>query len=261
MENEGFASHTKIEWNGSVGTVEYGGGTKNMVAMFYTRPVHNPQKSTEAGRQIFEDQIYVRIHPPGERLNIIDRPANDSDRKNWPLFWAQYKENKQQTPDGTPIDLLYPDHPSIGAMLRANGVYTVDQCANLSGPAIDNIGMGAQRYVNDAKKYVEVANKGVKASQLRHDLEERDNKIRTLESQINMMQEQMLKMEEASSSKVDLNTIQALLAGQQGRPQFPANVKSPSKAFDQQTVQINATHTTREVANEKSAKRSRSRLT
>ena len=48
-----FSGHTGIKWNGNVGTVEYGGGDRSMVAMFYNRPMHNPARSQTEGRPFY----------------------------------------------------------------------------------------------------------------------------------------------------------------------------------------------------------------
>jgi len=255
--DEGFSNPTGIDWNGNVGKVQYGGGDKNMLAIFYTKALHNAQKSTETGRPFYDDVVFVRIHPPGERLNIVDRPATATDKQRFPTQWMQFSQNKQQVPDGTPIDLLYPSHPSVGALLRSNGVYTVEQCAELSGPAIDSIGMGAQRYSNDAAKYLQAANKGVKASQLRAELDERDSQIRTLTHTVEQLQAQIAHLTELGLSSSAL-AGQQLIAGQQGRPQYPAGApKQMAKPFDSQLAQINATHTTADVAK---SKRKRARI-
>lgn len=255
---EDFTSATNINWNGYVGTVEYGGGSKNMVAMFYNKPTPNPGKSVEAGRPIFEDLVYVRIHPPGERLNIVDRPATSNDQRRFPVQWNQFKEQRQQVPEGTPIDLLYPEHPSIGATLRAAGVHTVEQCAELSGTAIDQMGMGSQRYCNDAQKYLQAANKGVTASTLRHELDERDSQIRTLTNTIEKLKSEVQRLSEINTQSVDLDAVRKLIAGQQSRPQFPeAAPKQMDRGFDSQTAMINSTHSTAEISR---GSRSRSRI-
>ena len=259
MAEDGLSSHTNINWNGNVGTVEYGGGDRTMVAMFYNRPMHNPAKSTEKGSPQYEDRVFIRIHPPGERLNIVDRPATSQDQRRFPTQWSQFKDNRQQIPEGTPIDLLHPETPSIAAMLRANGVHTIEQCAELSGPAIDNVGMGAQKYVNECVKYLEVANKGVKASQLRHELDERDSQIRSLTHMVGQLKGEVERMREIGAQSVDLAAVQQLIAGQQVRPKFPQSApKQMAPAFDSQTAQINATHTTADISN--NAKRSRARI-
>lgn len=252
-----FASPTGIQWQGHVGTVQYG-GDKNLVVMFYMRPKHHPAKSLEQGRPVYEDVVFVKIHPPGERLNIVDRPATRDDQARYALQWAQFSQNKQQIPDGTPVDLLYPDHPAIAATLRASGVHTIEQCADLSGPAIDSIGMGSQRYVNDAKKYIQASEKGVKASQLRHELDERDGQIRTLTSTVETLKTEVERLRELNLGGDTVAKVQALLAGQQMRPLFPGDApKQMAVPFDTQTALINATHPTQDVAKAKTRKRAR----
>lgn len=261
---EGFASPTNIAWNGHTGTVEYGGGDKGMVAMFYNRPIHSPGKSTKEGRPIYEDKIYVRIHPPGERLNIIDREANVSDQRRWPAQWHQFSQNKQQQPEGTPIDMLYPEYPSIAAMLRASAVSTIEQCADLSAPAIENIGMGCQRYVNDAKKYIEAANKGLKGSQVRHELDELARENRVLQKTISDLKAQLedLRNSGGVGGGVSPEQIQAALAGLMGRPQYPQVANQRPSGFDAQAAMINATSATAQVQQVvKPRRRARPRVT
>jgi len=229
------------EWGG---TVQYS-TDKNLVCIFYMKPVQNIIKSKEQGRPIFEDVIYVKMHPPGERLNIVDRPAEPRDRTRFPMQWNQFQENKVQVPDGTPVEMLYPDKPSVASMLRGSGVHTIEQLSDLSANAIETIGMGCQTYVNDAKRYLEAANKGVGAAQFRAELEQRDNQIRTLEHTIKMLQDQITLMQKGAAATV-MNSLQEMIAGGQQRPTFPAG-NPQSKAFDPQTAQIAATHPTRDL--------------
>lgn len=251
--SDGFANHTGINWNGAVGTVEYGGGDKGQVALFYVKPVHSPAKSQEAGSPIYEDRTYIKIHPVGERLNIVDRPIKDGDKHRFPMQWAQFQQHQEQRPDGTPIDLLYPDKPSVGAMLKAHSVYTIEQCAELSGPAIDNIGMGAQRYTNEAKAYLEKAHKGVHVVQFRKELEDRDRQIRVLTQQMEAMKEELRRMNAEATGGANLQQIQQLLAGVMQRPQYPAAGTLPGPGFDAATAQINATHATADISRQRRA--------
>lgn len=247
-----FAPHTSISWQGNVGTVEYGGGDRGMVCMFYNRAVHNAAKSKEEGRQVFEDKVYVRIHPPGERLNIVDREANENDTRRWPAQWQQFSKNKAQQPDGTPIELLYPDYPSVAAMLRANGIATVEQCAELSAHAIENIGMGTQRYVNAAQVYLKASSKGVAATQMRAQLEERDREIRTLNHKVDSLMAEVENLRAHATMPPDLAQLQAAIAGAMQRP-----VHMPSRGFDPQTALINANSPTAQVAKANTRRRPR----
>ena len=127
-----LASHTSIrrmgEWGG---VVNYGGGDASMVVMFYMKAVSNPAKSAEVGRPYFDDKIFVRIHPPGERLNIVDREATNLEKQRYPLQWQQFQANAPQVSDGTPVDLLFPASPATAGALKASGVHTVEQLAKL----------------------------------------------------------------------------------------------------------------------------------
>jgi len=234
MAYEGdFTNHTGISWNGNVGIVEYGGGARGQLAIFYHKSVHNPLKSQQEGRPVFEDRVFVRVAPPGERLNIVDRPATRADQQRWPQQWALFQQNKDQTPEGTPIELLYPEKPAVASTLRANGVMTIESCAELSGNAIDSIGMGAQSWVNAAQKYVAAANKGVAITQYRRDIEERDRQIKIQQQQIDSLQQEVAQLLSAKSSDSrQLSAIQEMLAGAMGHPRRTMS-KTPQYTYDQ----------------------------
>ena len=259
-----FQAHNSIKKMGDWGgIVQYGGGDTSMVVMFYMKPVRNQAKSQEAGRPYFDDKVFVRIHPPGERLNIVEREASETDKRRFPMQWAQFKEQAPQTADGTPIDFLFQEKPSIAAALKASGVHTVEQCANLSAHAIESIGMGCQTWVNEATRYMEVANKGVKASQLKAALDEKDREIHSLKHTIDLMQAQLDHINENQNQAVTLEDVQRLLANQGGG--MKRGVFAPGKQlnpnFDAQTAQINSTHITSDLAKPaKAVKRPRARI-
>jgi len=238
---DGLAPGTGINWQSeTVGVVEYA-TDKNQLAIFYNDKVIDPQKSSEVGRPYYKEQVMVRIAPPGERLNIVIRPAEQRDTRRWPTQWNQFVQNKKQTPDGTPIDLLYPNTPSIGATLRASGVYTIEQCAELSGHAIDSVGMGAQKWVNAAARYLEVASRGVKASQLQKELDERDGQIRVLNQQVQDLTSTVNRLMAVMNNAGQMQD-QNLMAQAMRRPQH-----MPTRAFDPQLAQINATSPTAQI--------------
>jgi hypothetical protein len=221
-----FASHTAIDWQGHVGVVKYGDDSST-IALFYNRSVHNPVKSAQAGTPIHDDVDYVRIHQPGERLNIIDRPVTQADKGRFPRQWADYIGQREQIPDGTPIDLLFPAHPNVGANLRGLGVHTIEQCAKLSGHAMDVIGMGAQEYQNRANEYLEAANQGVGLHKLHRELEERDSKIRVLESMVGSLKGQLDQL----LSAVNSGPANPLLSGGGGGGNVAAPPSATPKAF------------------------------
>lgn len=236
MSDEYFGGNfTQIPQNG--GMVEVNGGPRSQHAIFYHRAVPNAKKSQEQGRPVYEDLIYVRVAPPGERLNVVDRRATEQDKRIWPNQWHQFERTGEQIPEGTPIGLLYPEKPAITETLKANGVHTIEQCAELSANAIENVGMGAQQWVNQAQKYIAAANKGVAIGQFRKEMEDKDGQIRVLNQQLEMLKAQVSQLQ-SQNSGIDMNAIQALLQAATQRPQMPQG--QVTKEFDAQMAQINA---------------------
>jgi hypothetical protein len=249
-----FATPTGINWHGDVGVVQYGGGDKSLVVYFYNKPVNNPAKSREAGRPVSDNVTYVRMAPPGEKLNIVDRPAAGADARRFPTQWQQFMQQSEQIPEGTPIDLLYPENPAIGANLRSCGIHTIEACADLSAHAIENVGMGAQSWVNQAQKYIAASNKGVSVSKHRQDLEERDRELNFLRKQVEDMKQAIQVMKNERLVQADL-ALQTLVAGAMPRPTHQQSVQ-----FDPQTAMINATSPQKLAQDRKPAKRSRPRV-
>ncbi len=215
---------TGIDWEvpGSHGQVKFG-NDRLTLAVFYTRSVLNPAKSKEANRPIHDNHTYVRIQPAGERLNIVDRPVQDNDKRRWPEQWRQYLAGKTQVPEGTPIELLFPNHPAIADTLKGCNVYTVEQLANLSGNAIDSVGMGAQDWVNKANAYLSSAEKGKDYQKLAQNLEAAQSEIRVLKNQLAVAVGQIRSFEQK-------------LADPNRHSLLPTNIQG----IDPQTERINA---------------------
>jgi len=223
------------------------------VVQFYNKSVHNPAKSQEAGRHVYDDVIFFKSFMPGEqRFEIVDRPATRQDKQNYALQWAAFSQNQSQTPEGTPISMLYPEKPAVASTLQAYGVHTIEQCAALNANSIDSIGMGCQTWVNDAAKYLAMANQGVTATKFRKELEERDGQIRVLQQQIEQLKVQVAAAQSTPQANgVDPALVQAVIAQMSGqmRPRMPLNPLG--EVFDAQTAQINATSTTAEVTRQR----------
>lgn len=256
-----FVPHSGIQRMGEWGGVVKYGSDDRMIVMFYLNAVHNPAKSNDAGRPVFEDRLFVKIHPPGERLNVVDRPATDTDKKRWPVQWHQFNDNQPQTSSGTPVEMLHPNQPSISAALKASGVHTVEQLSELSANAIESIGMGAQQWVNEATRYLQVANKGVKASELKKLLDERDRENNHLKHKLELMETELNHLREQSSNSVTMKDVQKLLSQQGGQGRRPLYPKGSilDGQFDAQTAQINGTQTRDDVR--KPVRRQRPRIT
>ncbi len=183
---------TDISWNSSKtsGLVQYG-DDRNVTVIFSREPVFNEAKSREAGRPIYEERDFVTAFQPGERLQVPKFPVTDEHKRRWPRQWAAYIQNRPQESDGTPIDLLFAANISRCAMYKAYGVTTVEQLVNLSGNAIDTIGMGCQDDINRARTFLERAKAGVPLHRYEGKIAELESENRTLKESLSRMQAQV----------------------------------------------------------------------
>lgn len=188
---------TGIDWEvpGAYGQVRFGNDQHTM-GLFFTKSVLNPIKSRDAGRPIHENQTYIRIQQPGERLNIVERPVQDNDKRRWADNWKSYVQGKLQVPEGTPVELLFPNHPAVADNLKGLNIFTIEQLASLGGNAIDNIGMGGQDWVNKAKRYLDSADKGKEFGKMQKELEESKAQNRVFAEQLRVAQSQIKALEE-----------------------------------------------------------------
>lgn len=223
---------TGIDWNagGKSGLVKFGDDSSALVVI-YNKAVEIPFKSVELGRRYCENQIYIQIQHPGETGQIIDRPLKEEDKHRYRSQWSAFVQNRSQIPEGTPIDLLFPNHPAAGENLRALGIYTIEQCAELSASAIDNIGRGGQEYVNRSKKYLESASKGSNYHKVQRELDDANLTIKRLEEMIANLQAQVNSVNDRLTNP---------MAGSLSPPFIPGH--------DAQAARINSNHVTAELA-------------
>jgi hypothetical protein len=233
------------------GSVQTGPSDASMLCIFYKRAVHNPIKSAASGREIYEDHDYVRIQQPGETTQVVDRPAQDNDRRRWPAQWQAYAAGKDQVAEGTPLGLLFPRHPSATAMLQAIGIMTVEHLAGASSTAIAAIGMHGQDYVNYAQKYINGATNGAAFHQMQFELEQAKRDNTRLSKQVDDLTHQIAQIHQGMLAQAGVGVP---MPGVPRQPAPPAAESMPGGSmprapsfgsqpvFDAQAAQINATH-------------------
>lgn len=128
-----------------------------LIVAFYQAPVKNGAKSAEAGRDIYEDRVFIRKIVPGDKNSEVDTLATDEDFTKFAEEYARFKAGKPDALEGTPLE-QWPQ------MTRASvkewhylNVYTIEQLANLSDTAKQAFGMGADNWVRMAKAHLELA--------------------------------------------------------------------------------------------------------
>ena len=153
-------------------------------ATFYSDAIEFKAESEKAGRPIFRDVPFVRIIIPGDANNIIERVAKDADKQRFPQHWRNFEAGRGEEQPGTPLDILFPDKPSIVARLRHANVRTIEALAEVSAEGMRTIGMGAMEWSQAAAKFLKLANDSKAQTQMNAELEKRDLTIATLKAQI-----------------------------------------------------------------------------
>lgn len=170
-------------------------GDEKLFVRFRLDQVKNEQKSIEAGRHIYEDLACVRVQVPGDKDNVIDEPitldrgvlSNPGHPKNYPLRfpkqWAAFKAGQsQEATSGTPLK----HWPQIGRAEAAEmayfGIHTVEQLAGMSDSTAQR-GMNWQSRKQAAQDFLSAAKDGAHLTQLRAELDKRDEQIAGLQKQ------------------------------------------------------------------------------
>jgi len=165
-----------------------------LIVGFFPKEMPDPVKSREMGVPVKKYVDYVKKQHPGETLMIIERPATDEDKRNYPRQWAAYKAQREQVPDGIPLEFVFPDQLHIRDFLKSRSVHTVEQLAGLSGQAMAEIGMGGQEWSNKAKAYLEQAQKGVDFHRFNKAMAESARENATLKRQVRELSEHVAKL-------------------------------------------------------------------
>lgn len=151
-------------------------------AKFHVVAKQDEVASAEAKRPVFRDVEYVEIRVPGDKYNIIDRPARDVDRKRFGAAYAAFKRGQSDQMTGTPLAEWPQATRSMVEEMKYHGVHTVEQLAALTDGNVQNIGP-ILSLRQKAREFLEAAQSGVVPAALA----ERDARIAALEAKLEAM--------------------------------------------------------------------------
>lgn len=159
-----------------------------LVVTFENHSVHNEAVSREKGRPVFDDMEVCRIRMGGDRLQApvfpawAEAPGGMEDDNGFivPCTYAEkyadqykrFKDGKQQTQDGTPVDYLPFLTPAKVKELKALNIYTAESLAALDGQPLKTLGQGGREWKNQAQAYLDNAQGSAVATKLALENEE-----------------------------------------------------------------------------------------
>lgn len=150
---------------------------------FYRKPVVNAVKSSEAGRAVYEERDFIRIHVPGDKNNVVDRQMRQRDIDRFRDRYEKWKAGQAEAVTGTPLSALPGMTPSKVEEYKFFKIVTVEQLAD----ANDQLGqkfMSFNQDKNRAKAFLEVAAGNAPIEHMNQELAKRDETIETLKAQV-----------------------------------------------------------------------------
>ena len=128
-----------------------------------------------------KEEIYVRIQNPGDKLNIIERPVEEEEKRRFPRQWLYFQmKNGEGQILGTPLSEWHqerPDELNKGQLdeLHILKFQSVEQLATASDSQLQKVGMGSTGLREKARLYLTNKNKSESTKELektRSELEE-----------------------------------------------------------------------------------------
>tara|TARA_R110000744_G_scaffold262996_2_gene377481 strand:+ start:2467 stop:3144 length:678 start_codon:yes stop_codon:yes gene_type:complete len=189
-DTEGF---TKLAMGGQ----QHQGAQDNSVfAEFYLHPSEDKEKSAEEGRPIFSDKEYIRIMVPGDKTTLVQRPVRlgmfpKNDNHRFGTQYAAFKEGNGQNLSGTPLAEWAMISRSQVKELEHFNCRTVEQLASMPDTAVQNF-TGVSNLRTLAKRYLEDAKEGSAMTKMQAELDERDNRLDSMEAAMAEMRAELL---------------------------------------------------------------------
>lgn len=150
---------------------------------FIRDPVLHPGKSKDAGRAVYEERDFVRIHVPGDKTTVIVKPMNDLNIQRFRTRYDKWKAGQSEAVVGTPLTALPGMTQAKVEEYKYFKIVTVEQLAE----ANDQLGqkfMSFHQDKNRAKAFLEVAAGNAPIERMNEELAKRDETIETLKTQV-----------------------------------------------------------------------------
>lgn len=156
-------------------------GDDQLFVVFYMGIMQDDARTVEEGRPIFNDVESVRIMVPGDRNNIIDRPASKQDTLRFAKQYAVFKAGRAEEEQLTGTRLT--DWPYVSRAqceeLKYLGIRTVEQIAEVRDDVCQRVA-GLTHLKNAAKVWLGKAKGAAEAAKTAKLIEDQANSIETL---------------------------------------------------------------------------------
>lgn len=154
---------------------------------FMREPVLHPGQSREAGRAIYEERDFVRIHVPGDKLTVVVEPMHEINMQRFRSRYEKWKAGQAEAVVGTPLNALPNMTPAKVEEYKFFKIVTIEQLAD----ANDQLGQKFMSFHQDkqrAKQFIEATKGNAPIAKMNEELQKRDSEIENLRSMVEALQ-------------------------------------------------------------------------
>lgn len=151
-------------------------GDRRLMVTFTLQARLDKAKSVEEGHNVYRDVEFITINVPGDRLSVVNRPVQPSDKLRFPQQYAIFKNARGEQIVGTPLSLWPGINPARVKELEYFNVRTVEQLATLADSGAGQM-MGIQALKQAAKQFVEHSKSQAPLLKVQAELKERDDRL------------------------------------------------------------------------------------
>lgn len=203
-------------------------GTGTVFPRFYMDSVQDEVATAAEGRAIFRDVERVEIFMPGNALSRPVKNVADEHRMRWPQEYQAFKENRELTTEGTPLEQWAMLTKSQVMELKALHFRSVEDIARMTDTQIQQFRIGGMRLRECARAFLDDAAANALTTKMTHDNEQLLSEIAVLRQQNENMKSQLDQL--FAERQVRLNALDPILTAVPG-------MSDPAEAARQQTGQ------------------------
>lgn len=210
------------------GVMRLEGGDARLFVRFEKRSRRNAYKSDLEGRPVYEPVDYVRIKQPAERDEWVG-PVTEAHKHRFPRQWEQYQKEAEQTPEGTPVELLFPNEPHVIELMLDLKIQTIEQLATITEGGIERLGMQGRKYVTKAQAAMDKSEALKEVTKLTRELADAQDELATLRGANERLQARMQALEDMMDDRPKKRGKLTISAAEEPEP-LPPPPSPPPRA-------------------------------
>lgn len=191
------------------GTMIPHGDDSSVLANFSDEYIQNEFLTAQQGKPAYDHMIQVTLEYPGNNLNTFAyrfTPESGDGGNEWterfPKQWEAFRNQKEQVPDGSPIELWPPLDKRRVMQLKSIRIHTVEQLASLTDTTGPNIGLDWRKLRDMATATLKPEVGAAQVSKLSRDNDDLRNRLEVAERQLaNMAQSQTPQISQATTEQ------------------------------------------------------------